>query len=306
LGETVVHSGESGLEVTGSVIETVAMTDFRHAQIAVEGASLHVVEAGDPMSRPVVFLHGWPESWLAWAPLMDLAATHVRAIALDLPGIGRSSGDATNGSKRELADMIHRLVQTMDLTDVTIVGHDVGGMIAYSYLRAYEDLAAAVIMDVVLPGVDPWEEVLRNPYLWHFAMHSIPDLPELLVQGHQAAYFDYFYLLAADPSKITPEARKAYVEAYRTDSCLTAGFNWYRAFASDAADNQAASRGKVTSTVLYLRGEREMGDIRAYVAGFEAAGVPHVEHGLVPGAGHFTQEEAPNATWQLIAKFLRV
>ena len=66
---------------------------------------------------------------------------------------------------------------------MTLVGHDIGGMVVYAYLRAYQDLARAVIMDVPVPGVAPWEEFVREPYLWHFALHSIADLPERLVQG---------------------------------------------------------------------------------------------------------------------------
>ena len=87
---------------------------------------------------------------------------------------------------------------------------------------------------------------------------------------------------------------------------MTAGFNWYRAFAADAAANREAGGDKVASPLLYVRGEREMGDIQAYVAGLRAAGVTHVKHGLIPGAGHFTQEEAPEQTWQLIGNFLHL
>ena len=68
----------------------------------------------------------------------------------------------------------------------------------------------------MIPGIDPWEQVLRNPYLWHFAFHSIPELPELLVQGHQSEY----------------------AKAYATDSALPAGLNWYRTFPQDAATNR--------------------------------------------------------------------
>jgi pimeloyl-ACP methyl ester carboxylesterase len=88
------------------------------------------------------------------------------------------------------------------------VGQDVGGMVTYSYLQQLPDFKQAVIMDVVIPGVDPWEQVLRNPYLWHFAFHSIPKLPERLVQRRQGEYFDYFYgAISADPTKTTAEAR---------------------------------------------------------------------------------------------------
>jgi len=280
-------------------------TQFRERQVTVGASSLHVVETGNPQGVPFLFLHGWPESWRSWRQLMTLAAPQVRAIAIDLPGIGESAGDPTDGSKRQLAATVHGLVETMGLGDLTLVGQDVGGMVSYAYLRAFSGLRRAVIMDVVIPGVDPWEQVLRNPYIWHFAFHSIPELPERLVQGRQDEYFDYFYrVISADPSKITAEARAAYAQAYASDRALSAGFNWYRTFPHDAAANrQASSQPPVTTPVLYLRGEKEGGEISDYTGGLRAAGLSHVEQALVPGAGHFTQEEEPERTWALIAEF---
>jgi len=110
---------------------------LRHRQVYVDGSSVHVVEAGDPAAAPVVFLHGWPESWRSWLPVMERAGEQVRAIAMDLPGVGESTGAATDGSKRELARVVHSVIGALDLDDVTLVGHDVGGMVAYSYLRAH-------------------------------------------------------------------------------------------------------------------------------------------------------------------------
>jgi pimeloyl-ACP methyl ester carboxylesterase len=278
---------------------------FRHRQIGVGASSLHVVEAGDPEAAPFLFLHGWPESWRTWEPVMSLASRSALAVAIDLPGVGESTGDPTDGSKRQLADTVHRLVAELGLRDLTLVGHDAGGMVAYAYLRAFHDLRRAVVMDTVIPGVDPWERVLRNPYLWHFAMHAIPNLPERLVRGHQRAYFDYFYdVLSPDPDRISDRERSASAEAYAGDAALTAGFSWYRAFPRDAADNREAGAGAEVSTpVLYLRGERETGRIEDYLAGLRAAGLVNVEPALVPGAGHFTQVEAPEETWRLIAGF---
>jgi pimeloyl-ACP methyl ester carboxylesterase len=284
--------------------ETQAETIFRHNQVAVHGTSIHVVEAGNPRDAPFLFLHGWPESWRAWQPVMALAAKQGRAIAIDLPGVGESIGAATDGSKRRLAEVVHELIVTMGLREVTLVGQDVGGMIVYAYRRMYEDIARAVIMDVVIPGIDPWDEVLRNPYIWHFALHTIPRLPEELTRGRQAVYFDFFYdALSAEPARITPEARAAYVAAYATDSALTAGFNWYRAFAADAEENRQGSDVGTETPLLYLRGEHEPGDINAYIRGFRETGITGIEQGIVRGAGHFAQEEAPNETWQLIANF---
>jgi pimeloyl-ACP methyl ester carboxylesterase len=284
---------------------TSSKDGFRHRHVVVADSQLHVVEAGDPDGVPFLFLQGWPESWQSWRQVMTVAARQARPVAIDLPGVGASSGAATDGSKQQLAAVVHELIATMGLREVTLVGQDVGGMIAYTYLRAYQDLARVVIMDVVVPGVDPWEEVLRNPYLWHFAMHMIPALPERLVQGHQEEYFGYFYdVLSHDKRRISAEARAAYAKAYATDSALTAGFNWYRTLYQDAADNrQAAAGSPATTPLLYLRGEHESGNIDTYVQGLRAAGVTHVEQAVVPDAGHFTQEENPEQTWQLIARF---
>ena len=279
---------------------------FRHQQVTVGDADLHVVEAGDPGARPFVFLHGWPESSRTWAQIMTLAAGSVRAIAIDLPGVGESAGAAIDGSKRQIAEVVDQFLSVMGLTVVTLVGHDIGGMVTYAYLRAYQGIDRAVIMDVPLPGVPPWEEFVRSPFLFHFALHAVPDLPERLVQGRQEDYFGYFYgAVSADPSKITEDARRAYQAAYASDSALTTSFNWYRAFPQDVEDSQRASEGPPVSTpLLYLSGERERGgDIAPYVKGLRDAGVTNVQSALVPGAAHFTQEEAPAQTWRLISRF---
>ena len=126
------------------------------------------------------------------------------------------------------------------------------------------------------------------------------------MQRRQSDHFDYFYdVLSLDLAKITPAARAACVAAYASDSALTAGFNWYRAFPHDADENKRASeQPQVATPLLYLRGEHQRGDIHAYVQGFRAAGVTQIEH-AVPGAGHFAQEEAPDGVWRLIADFAR-
>jgi pimeloyl-ACP methyl ester carboxylesterase len=285
-------------------------TEFaaRHSRVDLGKVSLHVVEAGDPAATPFVFLHGWPQSWRAWLPVMTFASKNVRPIAIDLPAVGESAGEATDGSKRALAEVVHQLIAQLDLQGTILVGQDVGGMVTYAYLREYHDLAGAVIMDVVLPGLDPWDQVLRNPYIWHFAFHAIPDLPERLVDGHLDDYFAYFYeVLSPDPQTITPAARAAYIQAYASPAALTAGFNWYRAFAQDAVDNQAPERQRELRTpVLYLRGEHESGNLADYVAGLAAAGLVNLESGLIPGAGHFSQEDAPEEVWRTISQFAEV
>jgi pimeloyl-ACP methyl ester carboxylesterase len=273
--------------------------------VEVAAGQLSVFATGPADGPPIVFLHGWPQTSRAWLEVMRLAADggH-RAVAFDMPGIGESHAAATDGSTQALAEVTHDVLRALGLRDATLVGHDLGGMVTYAYLRAFGDLARAVIMNTVVPGVPPWDQVLANPYVWHFAFHSIPELPELLVQGKQRPYFDYFFeVLSPGRPAIPEEARNAYAEAYGSDQALTAGFDWYRMLHQDAATN-AAMGGAIATPLLYLRGEHEGGDIEAYVAGFQQAGLERVRSAIIGGAGHFAAEDAPRAVWLHLTEFI--
>ena len=282
-----------------------AGTKTAELTVPVHAGQLHLVQTGPPDGAPIVFLHGWPQTSRAWAQVMHLAAkAGYRALALDLPGVGGSRGASTDGSTDALAAVVRDVVESLALSNLTLVGHDLGGMVAYSYLRTYDGVARAVIMNTVVPGVSPWDQVLANPYVWHFAFHSIADLPELLVQGRQRLYFDYFFdVLSPERSGVSDESRAIYAEAYGTGRALTAGFDWYRKLGHDAAVN-AAITGPNRTPLLYLRGEHERGDIDTYVAGFRDAGLTDVRSAVVEGAGHFSAEDAPVAVWDRLAGFI--
>ena len=283
------------------------MIDLQHSQVAIAGTSIHTVTAGPVDAPALLLLHGWPESWATWREIIPLAAASHRVVAIDLPGVGGSESGAAPTSKRDIASLVHGLADALGLADITLVGHDIGGMVAYAYLRDFPDLARAVIMDVPIPGVDPWEDFVRAPFLWHFALHAVPGLPEQLVSGRQKPYFGYFYdLLSATPGVPEAEVRKEQAAAYATASALNASFGWYRAFDRDLEDNMAAAAGPAVHTpLLYRRGGAERGgSIDTYVEGLRRAGVIDVTPAVVSGAGHFPHEEAASATWRAISGFI--
>ena len=279
---------------------------LNHKQVSLKKGTLHVVESGIGNKTAVLFLHGWPQDWSSWKKILELAGEQVHALAIDLPGIGESTMPNAPSSKRAIADYIHDLVVLTDLQHLTLVGQDVGGQIAYAYLSRYSrELDGAVIMNVVVPGIKPWERVKRNPYIWHFTFHNVADLPETLVAGKQREYFDYFYnLLTAHPEKITDEARDHYAQAYRSRPALKAGFEWYRAFDQDVEDNSGTGHGIVKTPLLYLRGDHESGDISEYVAGFKEAGISNVQSGKLADSGHFAADEQPEEVWKHISTFV--
>ncbi|WP_084507906.1 alpha/beta hydrolase [Mesorhizobium sp. WSM3224] len=273
--------------------------------VEVEGLAIAIREAGPPDASGFLLLHGWPQSSYAFEAIIDRLAKDQRVVAPDLPGIGGSHGMPGSGEKAYLAKLMDRLINACGLRQVIVAGHDVGGQIAYALLRDKPaELSGAVIMDVVIPGVAPWEKVIRNPHIWHFAFHAIPALPELLVSGHERAYFDFFFdILSKEKSAIPAKARDIYTKAYSRPESLKAGFDWYRAFADDAKANSVPSATPITTPVLYLRGSAAPGDIADYLDGFRSAGLSRVEGDIIADSGHFAADENPTALAARLARF---
>jgi len=188
-----------------------------------------------------------------------------------------------------------------------LVGHDIGGQVAYAYLRAHpHELQRAVLMNIAIPGVEPWSALKKNPGIWHFAFHAIPHLPELLVADRQAPYFDYFYdTIAASPDAVDEKARRTYADAYARSEALHTGFEWYRAFAQDEKDNLEVRNELVRIPVLYLRGEKDPGlGLDAYVDGLRGSGLCNVSGRVIPNSGHFAPDEQPEHVAATLREFV--
>lgn len=279
---------------------------IRHRHETIDGVTLHVAESGDPGATiHLLCLHGWPESWAAFEPVMTLLQGEAHVIAIDLPGIGDSVTPPASGAKRAIADCVSALIVRVNLAGVTVVGHDVGGMVAHALLRWHPSVVArAVVMNTAIPGISPWDEVVANPRIWHFAFHAVPELPEMLVAGREAEYFAWFqHALSARLEGARARAR-LHAPAYARRSALQAGFDWYRAFEQDASDTRGVQGLAVETPVLYLRGAEERGiALDRYVDGLRAAGLRDVSGGQLPGCGHFAPEEQPQAVAAALMAF---
>jgi pimeloyl-ACP methyl ester carboxylesterase len=274
-----------------------------HQQINVWGTSVHVVVDGNPANQPILFLHGYPENWAAFENVMQLLKDNYYVLAIDLPGIGKSE-PIHSGNKYPMADFINQLIQALELERIVLAGHDIGGMTTYAFIKHFpEKLLKAVIMDTVIPGVSPWEEVRRNPYIWHFALYAVPELPETLAAGKQRVIFDYFYnTLSYNKQAIDEHRRNEYAHAYETQVALKTSFDWYRAFPHDEKDNSV--NVPVDVPVLYLRGEKESGNMQDYVTGLQKSGLHDLSSKLIAASGHFSPEEQPQLVAEAIQDFV--
>ena len=111
------------------------------------------------------------------------------------------------------------------------------------------------MIDAPLPGIGPWDEILKSPLLWHFNFRG-PDV-ERLVKGRERIYLDRFWNeLSADPKAIDEATRRHYAKLYARPGAMHAAFDQFAAFTQDAIDNKAfAAKGKLTMPVLALGAE---------------------------------------------------
>jgi non-heme chloroperoxidase len=106
-------------------------------------------------SGPVVtFSHGWPICSDAWdRQMLFLAQNGFRVVAHDRRGHGRSSQAWSGNDMNGYADDLAALIEALDLTDVTLVGHSTGGgeVVRYIGRHGTKRVAAAVLIGAVPP-----------------------------------------------------------------------------------------------------------------------------------------------------------
>jgi len=250
----------------------------------------------------VVLLHGYAQTSHMWLPLMPLLAKSHTVIAPDLRGIGGSERTKDGYDKKTMAKDIRELVHQLGHSKVSVVGHDIGLMVAYAYAAQYPDeVSKVVLLDAFLPGVGNWKDVWLLRDLWHF--HFYGETPLALVKGRERTYFEHFWNdFAADRTKSVPEAdRRIYAAAYARDDGMRAGFEVFRNFEQDAKDFAAFSATKLNMPFMVLTGEKASGIFLIDQVKLVATNVTGT---VVKGSGHWLMEEAPKTVIPMIVEFV--
>jgi pimeloyl-ACP methyl ester carboxylesterase len=273
---------------------------FRTQEIATNGTTIHTRIGGK--GPAVVLLHGYGETGDMWAPLAaDLARDHL-VIVPDLRGMGLSAKPAGGYDKKTQGQDIAGVLDALKVQKTDLVTHDIGNMVGYAFAAQNRArVTRFVLMDAPLPGVGPWEEILKNPLLWHFRFGG-PDM-ERLVAGRERIYLDRFWNeFSAKPERFSEASRVHYAALYAQPGAMHSGFAQFAAFDQDAIDNRAfLTAGKLTMPVLAIGGEKSFGPMMATVMRFAATDVTEA---TIPDAGHWLMEEQPKATIAAVRGFL--
>ncbi|MEI9927408.1 MAG: alpha/beta hydrolase [Sphingomonas sp.] len=249
---------------------------FKTQEIAANGTVLHVRIGGS--GSAVLLLHGYGETGDMWAPLASALARDHLVIVPDLRGMGLSARADAGFDKKNQAEDVADILDALHVARADVVAHDIGNMVAFAFAAQHADrVTRLVLMDAPIPGVGPWDEILKSPLLWHFRFGG-PDM-ERLVAGRERIYLDRFWNeFSADPARFDEAARAHYAQLYARPGNMHAGFAQFAAFDQDAIDDRVAlARGRLQMPVLAIGGDHSFGSTMAHVMRFAADDV----HGVV-------------------------
>jgi len=264
---------------------------------------LHAVIGGD--GPPLLLVHGWPETWYAWRLVMPALARDFRVIAVDQRGIGLSDKPASGYDTGTLAADLVKLMDALGHERFSLVGHDTGFAIGYALAADYPDRVERVAL-AEIPGPptsaasppaflpDP-----LNAKLWHIPFNRVENLPEQLIAGREDAYFGYEF--AVQGGNVPDEAIRYYVGMVSDPESLRGSLGWYRAFGATLAQNDERAKRPLAMPVLAIGGERSYGD---HVEHAMHALAENVQGLVIPGAGHWVAEEAPEQLLAALSAFL--
>jgi len=273
---------------------------FHTQEIATNGTTIHVRVGGK--GPAVTLLHGYGETGDMWGALAnDLARDHT-VVVPDLRGMGLSAKPKGGFDKKNQGKDVSGVLDALKIGKTDLVTHDIGNMVGFAFAAENRDrVTKFVLIDAPLPGVGPWEEILKNPLLWHFRFGG-PDM-ERLVAGRERIYLDRFWNeFSATPARFNEASREHYAKLYALPGAMHSGFEQFHAFDQDAIDNKAfLAEGKLVMPVLALGGDKSFGVTMAEVM---KAAATNVQGEVVPDSGHWIMEENPKATIALVRAFL--
>lgn len=280
------------------------MENLKHEYIRVNGIRLHYVTAGQgPL---LLMLHGFPEFWYSWRHQIPLLSPYFTVVAPDLRGYNLSDkpnwGYETDVLVRDVAELITALGHN----DAVVLGHDWGGMLAW--LLAIDHPARVrqlVAMNIPHPALF-LQAVRSNPRQllrsWYIAFFQLPGLPEALIRANDFAAVEWMLRgTAANKAAFSDEDIARYKEALRQPGALSAAIAYYRHLLSPT--NTARSSGLVAAPTLLIWGEQDVALGKELTYGTERL-VPNLQTRYIAEAGHWVQQEAPEAVNEALLAFL--
>jgi pimeloyl-ACP methyl ester carboxylesterase len=273
--------------------------NFESHTVDTGSAKIHYLIGG---KGPVLLLvHGWPETAYEWRKMMPELSKHYTVIAVDLRGMGESSPEPSGYDKKTLANDLFGLTEKLGYKQISLIGHDWGGPVAYAFAAQHPSSVNKLILIEGSP-FGPWMKTIEP--LWFFTFLRLPNhYAENLIEGRESDFLKYFY--SDKQMHVVPvfdeQVVSVYTSAYARPGRMTATYGLYRSIDQDVTDNVQFSKVKLTMPVMAVGAEMGGGELT--FTGAKAV-VDNPVTVLFKNTGHFIPEERPTELLGIVEDFL--
>jgi pimeloyl-ACP methyl ester carboxylesterase len=280
---------------------------MEHLTVLANGAAFHVARTG--RGRPLLLLHGWPEFWLTWEPVMTRLAERFTLYAPDLRGFGDSDKpDGPFGPEQHAADM-QALMDALGIERAGIVGHDVGGAVMQPLGRhARQRIAGLFFFDFVYPGIGPrLAEPERLNNIWYQSFHQMEMAPELVGATRESCrtYIGHFLKAWSYRKAAFDDVVDAFAANFLKPGNLAGGFAHYRASHAGRIKmmkGEAPVLPPITVPACVRWAEHDPLFPYAWTDRLGET-FAHLDLAMFPDVGHFPHRENPDRAASEIAAF---
>jgi epoxide hydrolase 4 len=285
------------------------MDAIRYETVRANGIDFNVAMAGSG-KRLALCLHGFPESSFSWRYQMPLLSRlGYRAWAPDLRGYGGSSRPAGVAAYAlgELEQDVAALIEASGATEVVLIGHDWGALIAWYYaMFGRVPIAKLIIMNVPHPalaekGLRTLRQLAKSWYIFFFQLPRIPEWA--LARNGCEAIGRAFRGMAVDKSRFPDEVLRRYQAAAAQPGALTSMLNYYRALVRGLQRNRRRGTPRIDIPTLMIWGEVDAALGKELTYGTDRY-VSQLTLRYLPNVSHWVQQEAPETVNAMIEAWL--
>jgi len=287
--------------------------DIRHRHVNVDGVRLHVAEVGE--GQPLILLHGWPEFWATWEPVMERLADRFRLIAPDFRGFGESDNphpEPTDQAGADvLADDILGLMDALSLEQAGFVGHDIGAYVMQSLARRRpERVTKLLFFNCPTHGIGTrWRAPDHINQIWYQSFHQMPYAATIVGASREScrAYIGHFLRHWAHKKDAFDPVLEQWVDNFMRPGNLQGGFNFYisqNVLRLAVMAGTAPSPEKIKTPTRVVWGRHDP-ILRAEWIDVLPDAFEDVSIDIAEDCGHFVHYENPDRAAEEIAAFFK-
>ncbi|XP_070295568.1 bifunctional epoxide hydrolase 2 [Salvelinus sp. IW2-2015] len=312
--------------------------EVSHGYITIKPrVKLHYVEMGT--GPPVMLCHGFPESWYSWRyQIPALADAGFRVLSLDMKGYGESTAppDIEEYSQNRSCQDLVTFMDKMGIPQVTLVGHDWGGVVVWNMARCHPERVRAVAslntpLFPVDPSKDPMNFLKTVPIFDYQLYFQDPGVAETEMEKDLARTFKIFFRGSGDKDNVpqintagvcargglfvglpdeiprssilSETALQFYITQFK-DKGFRGPLNWYRNVVSNWKWLCSRPRAKLLMPALMVTAGKDHVLLPVFSKGMETM-IPNLTRGHIEECGHWTQMERPSELNTILISWLK-